>query len=232
MTSGDGEVEEGTLEWTIPTVPLTIHRPADGATVVDDYVYCSGVTEPGTQVRVNGQEVEVLEDNVFTVKVPLSELGEHKIVVDAFNPKRGPRQKVVEVVRVESLDEEIAAYREELEEGLGWEELARDPEAFKGKKIELHGRIISFKTVEGVSAFQLLVDEGCPPEARCQVKVDFRGETNAGRDSWVTVLGEVTGQYTIETSDEKKFDVPALEAAFVVRDDQDGRRGKKRRRRR
>jgi hypothetical protein len=155
-------------------------------------------------------------------------VGKNKIVVDAFNPKRGPKQTVLEVVRVESLDGEIAEYEKQIEKDLGWESLGRDPDAFKGKKVALHGRIISFKTTAGVSAFQLLVDEGCPAEARCMVKVDFKGETNAGKDSWVTVLGEVMGKFTVETSDKKKFEVPAMDAAFVVRDEEaSAKKGKK-----
>lgn len=228
MTPKDGKAVSGTLAWEIPAVHLQVNRPADGAKVADDYVFCSGLTEPGTQVRVNGNSVGELVDNVFTVKVPLPTVGKHKIVVDAFNPKRGPKQAVLEVIRVESLDAEIDAYAEQVEKDLGWEALARDPDAFKGKKVALHGRIISFRTTKGVSAFQLLVDEGCPPEARCMLKVDFKGETNAGKDSWVTVLGEVTGKFTVETSDKKKFDVPALEAAFVVRDDDQGKKKKRR----
>ncbi len=214
-------LKTGTLKWEIPAVHLTLNRPADGGKVADDYVFCSGLTEPDTEVRVNGAPVGELVDNVFTVKVPLPTVGEHKIVVDAVSPRRGPRQLVLTVIRMESLDAEIEEFTAGIDKDLGWESLARDPDTFKGKKVSLHGRIISFKTTQGVSAFQLLVDEGCPPEARCMLKVDFKGETNAGKDSWVTVLGEVAGKFTIETSDKKTFDVPAMQASFVVRDEEE-----------
>jgi hypothetical protein len=44
----------------------------------------------------------------------------------------------------------------------------------------------------------------------------------------VTVLGEITGKFTVVTSEKKTFDVPAMEAAFVVKDeDSKGKKKKK-----
>jgi hypothetical protein len=227
MKPKKGKSEKGVMKIEIPAVRLQVNRPAAGAKVVDEFVECTGLTEEGTEIRVNGAPVDV-SGTVFATKVPLPKVGDHKIVIDAFNPHRGPSQRTVSVVRVESLDAEIEEYEKTLEPDMGWENLARDPTSYKGKRVSLHGRIISFKTTSGVSAFQLLVDEGCPQEARCMVKVDFKGETSAGKDSWVTVLGEVGGKFTVETSEKKKFDVPSVQAAFVVRDeDKKGKKKKK-----
>jgi hypothetical protein len=227
MKPKEGKPEKGEIVLEIPAVRLQINRPADGAKVVDEFVECTGLTEEGTEIRINGAPVEV-SGTSFSTKVPLPSVGDHKIVIDGFNPHRGPSQRTVSVVRVESLDAEIDAYEETLEKDLGWESLGRDPEAYKGKHVSLHGRIISFKTTEGVSAFQLLVDKGCPAEARCMIKVDYKGETSAGKDSWVTVLGEVMGKFTVQTAEKKTFDVPSIQAAFVIRDeDAKGKKKKK-----
>jgi hypothetical protein len=218
MKPKNGGVEKGKIELDIPAVRLQVNRPGDGVKVAEESVTCTGLTEEGTEIKVNGAPVEV-SGTVFTTQVPLAKVGEHKIVIDAFNPRRGPSRRTITLTRVESLDAEIEEYGKTVEKGLGWEQLGADPGTYKGKHVSLHGRILTIKTTQGVSVFQLLVDEGCPAEARCMYKVDFRGETSAGKDSWVTVLGEVTGKFTLETSDKKTFDVPAIEAAYVVRDE-------------
>ena len=57
----------------------------------------------------------------------------------------------------------------------------------------------------------------------------FRGETDAGLQSWVDVLGTVRGTRAVEMQNGVKIEVPAVDAAFVIRTDDAGKNRSKRR---
>ena len=210
-----GGVDKGTVEIEIPTVKLQIDRPPDGAKIVDDKVECMGKTDADAEITINGSPVNV-NSGKFAIAIPLPNPGEYEIKVEAFSPKRGPRAASVKVERVGDMNEEIGAFKDGVEKDLTWEKLAREPTSYKGKKVAFQGRIFNIRTEKGVTAFQMLVSEGCPDGARCTLVATFRGETNAGEQSLVTVLGEVTGVQTLQTATGSKFDAPQIEAKFVV----------------
>ncbi len=210
-----GGKDKGTVEIEIPTVKLQIDRPPDGSKVVDDKVECMGKTDADAEVTINGSPVDV-NSGKFAITIPLPKPGEFEIKIEAFSPKRGPRAASVKVERVGDMDAEISAFKDQVEKDLTWEKLSREPTVYKGKKVAYQGRIFNIRTEKGVTAFQMLVSEGCPDGARCTLVATFRGETSAGEQSLVTVLGEVTGVQTLQTATGSKFDAPQIEAKFVV----------------
>jgi hypothetical protein len=216
LTGKDGVGEQGEHMVAIPITKLQIDRPADKAAVVADTLTCSGSSEEGAQVTVNGKAVGVTAVG-FNTSLPLTTIGEHQITIMARAPGKAPRTRVVTVTRLESFDDAIAAWSRNLDKKLDYPTIGRDPNAHIGKKVKLNGRVVNIKAEKGVTAFILYVGEGCPAKSQCGVYVVFRGETDAGLHSWVDVYGVVRGNRAVDLQDGRKMEMPALDAEFVVK---------------
>ncbi len=210
-----GAVEQGEHVVAVPLTKLQIDRPAPSATVIADSVTCSGITDEGAQITVNGNPAAVTVKSFSTV-VPLPNMGVHKISVVARAPGKAPRKTELTVTRIESLGPAVEAWSKDLDTKLDYPTVGRDPNAAVGKKIKLNGRVVNISTEKGVTAFILYVGDGCPARSKCAVYVVFRGETDAGLQSWVDVYGTVRGTRAVEMQNGVKIEVPAVDAAFVL----------------
>lgn len=226
LTSPDGTAEAGQHVVNIPATELRIDRPAPDAVVALDVITCSGVTEEGATVTVNGSPVGVTAAG-FNTSVPLDAIGDHVIEVSARAPGKAPRVSKIKVTRIQSLDTAIEDWAEDLDRSLDYPNLARDPNLHTGKRVHFSGRVVNISTKKGVTAFLLYVGKGCPSGAKCAVYVAFRGETDAGLQSLVDVYGTVRGTWDVDLTGGRKETMPALDAAFVVRSE-DGKKGRKR----
>ena len=224
ITDSSGNTEQGQHPVVIPLTKLQIDRPGSSAIVDSNTVTCAGITDKGAEVTVNGKPVGVSASS-FLTRVPLPSMGEHRIVLTAHAPGKAPRKKIVAVTRIENLSNAIEDWSSNLDRRLDYPTLGRDPNAHMDKKIKLSGRIVNINTEKGVTAFLLYVARGCPAGARCAVYAVFRGETDAGLQSWVNVYGRVKGSRAIDLPNGQQIDVPAVEAKFVVKR---SRRSKKR----
>jgi hypothetical protein len=213
-----GAVEQGEHVVAIPITKLQIDRPAADAQVVADFVTCAGSAEPGAQVTVNDSPVGVTAAG-FSTTVPLETLGERLITVVSRAPGKAPRSATVKVVRIESLAPAIEEWSADLDKKLDYPTIGRDPNTHIGKKVKLNGRVVNINTEKGVTAFILYVGQGCPAKSKCAVYVVFKGETDAGLQSWVDVYGTVRGTRTVEMQNGVKIDVPAVDAVYVVKSD-------------
>jgi len=218
--------DTGKVEIEIPTVRLEIEKPANGAIVTKDSVECTGKTELDAQVKINGTMVDV-QNGRFATKIPLPEYRIYEIVVEAISAKRGPRIAKVKIERVKDMTELIKDYEKGVDKELGWEKLNQNPKQYTGKRVSMNGKIFNIQTEKGVTAFQMLVADGCPEGARCSVVVTYKGEMEAGEQSFVTVLGEVTGSETLETKTGSKFTAPKIEAKFVLAQEEQKKKKKK-----
>ncbi|MCP4198603.1 MAG: hypothetical protein GY762_15770 [Proteobacteria bacterium] len=221
ITDSTGNTEQGQHPIVIPLTKLQIDRPGSNAIVDSAAVTCAGVTDKGAVVTVNGNPVGVSAVG-FNTNVPLPNLGEHQIEVTAHAPGKAPRKTTVSVMRIENLSNAIKDWSADLNRRLDYPTLGRDPNAHVNKKVKLSGRIVNINTEKGVTAFLLYVAKECPAGARCAVYGVFRGETDAGLQSWVNVFGRVKGSRAIDLPNGQKIEVPAVEAKFVVK------RGRKR----
>ncbi len=228
LTDADGSIEQGQQVVTIPVTSLRLDRPADKAVVAMESVTCSGSAEEGATVTVNEEVVGVTAAG-FNSTVSLAAIGEHFITVVARAPGKAPRTRTLKVTRIQSLDTAIAEWSSDLDGGLNYPTLARDPNVYAGKKVNFKGRVVNISTEEGVTAFLLYVGEGCPVGAKCAVYVAFRGETDAGLQSMVSVYGTVRGTWDVDLQGGRKETMPALDADFVVRTD--NKKSKKRKKR-
>ncbi len=229
LNDAKGTAEQGEHVVAIPVTKLQIDRPAESAIVAVDAITCAGVTEKGASVTVNGQAVGVTVVG-FNTRIPLARLGDHQINVTARAPGKASRTQTVKVTRIEDLSSAIETWSKDLDKKLDYPTVGRDPNVHANKKIKLSGRVVNINTEKGVTVFLLYIDSkgGCPAGARCAVYVIYRGETEAGLQSWVDTYGIVKGTRTVDLSGGKKLDVPAVEAKFVVKTE---RKREKRRRR-
>ena len=210
-----GAVEQGEHVIPVPLTKLRVDRPAPNAKVVSDSVTCSGTSEEGAQITVDGQSAGLTAAG-FSTSVSLPVIGAHDIEVTARAPGKAPRTEMLTVTRIVSLAPAVAEWSEDLDTSLDYPTLGRDPNAAVGRKIKLNGRVVNISTEKGVTAFILYVGEGCPARSKCAVYVVFRGETEAGLQSWVDVYGIVRGTRSVEMQNGVKIDVPAVDAVFVV----------------
>ena len=213
-----GSVEQGEHVVAYPVSKLQIDRPAPDAMVATDTVTCSGIAEEGATIEVNDKPVPVSAVG-FSTLVPLPSFGEHVLTVTAKTTAKAPRTKTLKVTRVESLTPVVEAWSKDLNIKLDYPTIGRDPNAYVGKKVKLNGRVVNINTVKGVTAFILYVGEGCPAKSKCAVYVVFKGETEAGLQSWVNVFGTVRGTHAVDMQNGVKIEVPAVDAEFVVKSD-------------
>ena len=211
-----GAVEQGEHVVAIPVTKLQIDRPAPNAEVISDSITCAGTVETGSVVMVNGLPAAVTAVG-FNTLVPLAEMGNHTISVTARAPGKAPRTGTVKVTRVETFAPAIAEWSKDLDVDLDYPTIGRDPNTHVGKKVKLNGRVVNINTEKGVTAFILYVGQGCPAKSKCAVYVVFKGETDAGLQSWVDVFGSVRGTRAVEMQNGVKIEVPAVDAAYVVK---------------
>jgi hypothetical protein len=211
-----GVVEPGIHTAEIPVSRLRLDRPAASASVVGDSIVCSGSTEDGAKVTVNNTPVSVAK-GAFNTVLPLNSIGDHTVTVVARAPGKAPRTVSLKVTRIESFAPAVAEWSTDLDPSLDYPTIGGDPNAQVGKKLKLTGRIVNISTERGVTAFILYVGKGCPPHSKCAVYVVFRGETDAGLQSLVDVLGTVRGVRIVEMQNGVKIEVPAVDAAFVFK---------------
>jgi len=179
-------------------------------------VECSGLSEVGASVLVNGQPVD-LKDKAFASSIPLPVVGEYKIQVVARMKGKAPHTETVTIKRVEDLSLIISEWAGGVNKSLTYQVLSRDPGTHAGKKIKIDGQIVNINAERGVTAFLLYVTQGCPKGsgARCAVYVIYRGEMKAKLHSWVSVYAKVRGTRAVDLPGGSKLHVPAVDAAFV-----------------
>lgn len=226
LTDQNGVTEQGQHAVAVPVVELQVDRPADNALIQADAVTCSGTTEPGAQVTVNGSPVGVTATG-FSTTVPLPTFGEHPISVTARMAGKAPNTQTLTVKRIESFDAAIAEWSTDLDKSLDYPTIGRDPNAYTGKKVKLNGRVVNISTEKGVTAFILYVGEGCPARGKCAVYVVLRGETDAGLQSWVDVYGTVRGTRSVDLQQGLKIEVPAVDAAFVIKSEKNKKKSRR-----
>ncbi|MBW2276675.1 MAG: hypothetical protein JRF63_04230 [Deltaproteobacteria bacterium] len=216
LVDDTGQPAQGEHVVTIPVTKLQIDRPGKTAVVSFETVTCSGSTEDGAEVMVNGQPASVIARR-FSSSVQLAEVGQHEVVVTARVLGKAPATRKIKVSRIDNFDQVLSEWSGDLDTKLDFPTLARDPAAQTNKKIKLSGRVVNINTEARATALLLYVGEGCPAGARCAVHVVFQGETDAGLQSLVDVYGIVRGTHDVDLRGGRKETMPAVKAEFIVK---------------
>ena len=206
------------VDTAIPRTPLTVTSPLPGIVVDQESLPCSGVTTPGARVTVN-EVIVPAPTGRFASVVSLPNPGAHPVVVVATAPGKAPRTLRLEVRRVQSMAPMIAEFARTVDPRLTYSTLGRDPDALRGRSVRFRGRIINITPPSrGRTLMQILVGEGCPPEARCLLHVVFNGTTAAGLSSHVTVYATVLGRWQGQNERGDTLTAPSVQARFLVLD--------------
>ena len=212
-------VAEGTATASVPVVPLRVDFPGDGSRTTDASVWVRGETAPGASLTLDGAAVTVADNGVFAVEVPLAADAERRLELRASRPGAAARIVTVTVTRTTAAALARAAdeWAATLTERLGYADFGTAADSFRGRRVDLLGRISSVPTArEGVTSFVVYVDtdSGCPAAEVCAVMVHATTAQALSERQRVRVLGEIQGRE--RTTSEKFPELPAIRAAFVV----------------
>ena len=203
------------IDTAIPRTPLRVVAPAEDLVVEADSVICVGTTDPSAEVQVNGVEVE-LEEGRFTHQLELGSVGEHPVEVVAESPGKVPQKERRVVRRVRSLTPLIRDFSKQVDSGLDWQTLSRDPASLRDRRVRFRGEVVALERELGQTLMQLFVTEGCPEGRRCSLHVTYQGGAEVEPFSVVTVYGSVIGQWEGQTQSGAELRMPSIRARFVV----------------
>ncbi|MFW5921276.1 MAG: hypothetical protein ACOCUS_05495, partial [Polyangiales bacterium] len=207
----DGEPASGKVRTRIPYATLQIDRPGDEAITDEDTIEIAGAVHEDASVTIDDREAKVTEGR-FLYEYPLSEVGTYEPTVVAKRPSRAPRRRTIVIRRVEDLEEEADSFAADPE--LDYARISQNPNIYKGRKVELVGRVYNARIEGGEGMLQMLVRD-CP-RSKCPLWVTYPAAAEPRVDSWVRVLGEVAGEQQFRAESGEIMTVPRIEASFVL----------------
>lgn len=209
----------GSLVTRVPTTPLHLLRPLDGA-VTDlaslEVVGQTSAGQPPARVTVEGRDVEVGADGSFRVEVPLPEPGPDGLAtlhVVARRPANAPRAMTVAVRRVPNLRR--AASEVVVDRSIGYAQLADQPEVVRGRMVAFEGEVYNADVQGGRGILQVLY-VGCSRQGRCPLWVTYSPATAIERGSVVRIVGIAGGTQQFRAESGETRTVPRVDATYVV----------------
>lgn len=208
--TGEPVVDE--LRIRLPLTSMQIDRP--GLDVVTDQsrVEIAGAVGPSTQVKVEGERVEV-QDGRFVHRYPLPEPGDYELQVVARAPGKAPYVQTLKIRRVRDLREAARDFQADAD--LRYARLAQNPALYRGRKVAFEGRVYNVDVQGGRSVLQLLARD-CPEAQRCPLWVEHSAATDATVNTWLRVLGTVAGEQQFRSEAENVVTVPKIEARYLL----------------
>ncbi len=209
----NGTPVEGILKVSLPLASMQVDRP--GADVVTDQalIEVAGAVEEGAEVSVDGRPVQV-KDGRFLHRADLPQPGDYTLRVIARASGKAPRIEEVRVKRVTDLT--LAAASFQADASITYGKLMQNPVTYKGQKVAFDGRVYNVEVSGGRSVIQILA-LNCPSSARCPLWVEYPQATEATVDSWVRVLGTVTGEQEFQSKQGGVQTVPSIAALYVLK---------------
>jgi hypothetical protein len=208
----DGDASEGSLRTRIPYATLQIDRPGREVITDRESVEVAGAAHATARVHVDGKRVAI-EGGRFLVEHPLPEPGDYEVAVVASKPGRIARRETLRITRVASLQDAAKNFR--ADPGLGYARIAQNPSIYRGRKVEMIGRIYNVEVGGGQSVLQMLVQD-CPQGERCPLWVSYGAATDLTVQTWARVLGEVAGEQQFRSETGRVITVPRVHAKLVL----------------
>jgi hypothetical protein len=208
----EGEPASGTVRTRIPYTTLQIDKPGHDVITDREVVEIAGAVHPNATVEVDGEDVEVTGGR-FLTQYALEETGEHTVTIVAHQAGRVPRRDTIRIRRVADLLEAARDFR--ADEGLGYARIAQNPNIYRGRKIEMTGRLYNVEVGGGKSVLQMLVKD-CPKGERCPLWIQYDAATDLTVQSWARVLGEVAGEQQFRAESGRVLTVPRVHAKLVL----------------
>lgn len=203
----------GQVSVSLPVTILQIDKPGSDVVTDQALLEIAGGVEPGATVHIDGVAVPVHGDR-FLHSAALTKPGQFTFDVIARAPGKAPRQVALRVHRVE--DMALAAASFDADKTLTYARIASNPVIYRGQKVAFDGRIYNVEVQTGRSLLQVLV-RGCPGAQRCPLWVEYAQPTDATVDTWVRVLGTVSGEQQFRSKQGQVQNVPSMNAQYVLR---------------
>ena len=217
-------------------VALSISSPDDGAEVQRARVRLRGTAEPGAEVRVDGEAVDVERDGAWSQQIPLR-LGQQVVDVEASKDGREDATRPIRITRRRSRAE-LAALRQRRVEArerriavraqaeanfkaaasaVPYKQLEKNANRYKGTKVVYRGQIFQIQESDGGGGILLLsvTDDGYGFWDD-HIWVDYDGHVKGAEDDIITVYGTVTGSKSYETQIGGETYVPRMRAKYVA----------------
>jgi len=204
---------EGTAGVSLPVTSMQIDRPGAEVTTDQALIELAGAVEADAEVLVEGRPIEV-RDGRFLHRAGLPQPGDYVLHVVARAPGKAPRLQELRLRRVTDLTLAAASFKPDA--SITYAKLMQNPVTYRGQNVAFDGRVYNVEVNAGRSLIQILV-LNCPSSARCPLWVDYPQATEATVDSWVRVLGTVTGEQQFKSKQGGVQSVPSVQAQYVLK---------------
>ncbi len=204
---------QGDASVSMPVTSMQIDKPGPRLVTDQTTVEIAGGLEPTATVHISGTPVPV-NGGRFLHRVSVPNAGEYTFDVIARAPGKAPRQIPIQVRRVEDMS--LAAASFEADKTLTYARIAPNPIIYRGQKVAFDGRVYNVEVQNGRSLLQLLVLD-CPGAQRCPLWVEVAQATDATVDTWVRVLGTVSGEQQFRSKQGQVQNVPSVTAEYVLK---------------
>jgi hypothetical protein len=213
INAPDGdEADQGRVRTEIPYTSLQIDRPGPDVVTDRKKIEIAGAAHAKAKVTIEGTPVEVTEGR-FVHDFPLPETGTYTPTIVARRSGFAPRREELTIRRVEDLEQEAAEF--DADPSLTYARIDRNPNVYKGRKVEFTGRVYNVGKDGDTHFLQMLVRQ-CSGGQRCSLWVVYRPAHPVTRGNWVRVLGKVAGKQQFRSESGAVREVPRVDATFVI----------------
>jgi len=210
---GVGSPAQGEINLTLPVTTMQLDKPGPDVVTDKPSIEIAGGVEPSATVHIGTTAVKV-NGGRFLYLAELPSAGDHNFDVIARAPGKAPRQVPIQVKRVDDMG--LAAASFEADKSLTYARIAPNAVIYRGQKVAFDGRVYNVEVQGGKSLLQLLVLD-CPGTQRCPLWVEYSQATDATVDTWVRVLGTVSGEQQFKSKQGQIQNVPSVSAQYVLK---------------
>ncbi len=208
-----GAPVEGVAGISLPVTSMQIDRPGAEDTTDQALIELAGAVETDAEVFVEGRPIEV-RDGRFLHRAELPQPGDYVLHVIARAPGKAPRIQELRLRRVTDLTLAAASFKADA--SITYAKLMQNPLTYRGQNVAFDGRVYNVEVNAGRSLIQILV-LNCPTSTRCPLWVEYPQATEATVDSWIRVLGSVTGEQQFKSKQGVVQSVPSVQAQYVLK---------------
>jgi hypothetical protein len=207
-----GEAQVGEQKTRIALTSLHIDRPGDALVTDRDAVEIAGAVSKDTTVAIDGAPVSVQEGR-FLHRYVMLEPGDYEPRIVATERGKVPVTRMLKVKRVADLAEAAKAFN--AQPGLTYAKIAPNPFVYRGRRVELEGKVYNVSVQGGRSVLQVFARE-CPGGQRCSLWVTYPAATEFVTGDWVRVLGTVEGEQQFRAESNEVVRVPKIDAVYLL----------------